>query len=97
MKQQDKEAGRGGEEEYLPWSFLPGALPSYTFKHLSSPNLRYHFATGSLDTKYQVFISSSAPMHEWHQHDYLFLHKKEELSAEITASLSKKTKTKTNT
>lgn len=35
MKQQDKEAERGVEEEHLTRSFLPGALLSYTFKHLA--------------------------------------------------------------
>lgn len=68
---------------------LPGALLGYTFKHFSCLNLLYHFPTGSLDTEYQVFISHSAPMHEWHPHDYLFFHEKQ-LSAEITAFLKKK-------
>lgn len=34
MKQQDKEAERGGKEEHSSWSFLPVVLLSYTFKHL---------------------------------------------------------------
>lgn len=65
--------------QLLAW----GAL-SHTFKHLSGSNLLYQLPTGSLDTKYQVFISYPAPTHEWQQHGYLFFHV-EQFSAEITA------------
>lgn len=68
---------------------LPATLLSYTFKHFCSLNLLYHFPTGLLDTEYQVFISYSAPLQEWHQHDYFFFHE-EQLSIEITAFLEKK-------
>lgn len=88
-KQQDKQAERRGKEEYLTWSFLPGAFLSYTFKHLSSPNLRYHIPTGALDTKYQVFISYPAPVPEWHQHDYLLFLEKVQFAREITVFLTK--------
>lgn len=89
MKQQDKEAGRGAKVEYLTWSFPPGPLLSYPFKHLSSPNLLCHFPTGSLDSKYQAFISYLTLTCEWHRLDYLFFHEEEQFSAETTVFWTK--------
>lgn len=83
MKQQDKEAERGVREEYLTRSFLPGALLSYTFKHLAILIYSSIFPQGHY-TECWIFISYSAPMCEWHQHCSLF-HKEKQLSEEITA------------
>lgn len=90
MKQQDKEAGREGRRNiYLGASCL-GHFPVTDLNTLAALIYYIILPLGHWIPRYQVFISSTAPMDEWHQHDYLFLHKEEELSAEITASLGGK-------
>lgn len=82
------DTARGGEEDDLTGSLLPGALLSYALKHPGGPTC----PTGSLDTEYQVLISYPVPKHEWQEHGYFSFRDEEQFSAEITAFPTKNIK-----